>query len=183
MISDATRVRPLRGLLGPLLLVLLLAFVVACSGDGESALDTQPTASAEPSPPDSDDAEAAVLAAWEAYWTVHVASENNADDSPEPFKDVATGSIVERQLKSVGDYKEMGLVRVGAPEFRDAQVTVDGDTAEVEFCMNEDTWGAEVDGEPVAPPDLGFRPRLNRLELHDDAWLVVESAPGEEITC
>lgn len=182
MISDARRARGRlrRAVALPLLALSLL--LAGCSGDDDSPLDAAPPATSEPTE-DAPDPEAEVLTAWEAYWKVHIASENNADASPEPFRDVATGSVVERQLKSVRDYAEMGLVRVGAPEFRDAEVTVDGDTAVVDFCMNEDTWGAEVDGEPVPAPDFGFRPRQNRLELRDDAWLVVDSGPSEEITC
>lgn len=170
--------------MAPSLLALTL-LAAGCSGDDESPLDAAPTTSAEPTA-DAEDPEADALAAWEAYWDAVVEAQNTADAdgvAADRLSAVAASEVVELELSIIERYQGYGLTRTGAPEFADVSVQVEDDTATVAGCVNEDDWGAVVDGEPVAEEDRGFEPHGATLENQDGTWRVTELQVPEGLTC
>lgn len=166
----------------PLLALTLL--LAGCSGDEESPLDAEPATSASSdATPDASDPEAEVRAAWEEFWDALVRSENQLDASPEQFDGIAQGPVAENQLKRVRDHAAIDLRRTGAPEFRDVEVTTDGTTGRVTACVNQDTWGAEKDGEPLPATDFGFRPTASDLEQVGGDWVVTTLTSPKDGTC
>lgn len=156
-----------RGLLISAVAVVALS-LTACSSDEPSLEDAQ----------SSPDAQAADVSAVEdlvdRYWAAVVRSENKVDDDPKQFDDVADGPFIEGQLKTVRDYDEAGIRRVGKPEITDVEVAVTGDTAQVEACLNEDEWTAKQDGKTIKAPKLGPKPWGAEAERRDDAWVVTD---------
>lgn len=184
MIDSANRRGRGRNVTLPAAVLLLAALVGGCSDDGETEPrgSDAPTPPADPTPTETNPVDD-VRAAWEAYWAAVIASENEGDPSPERFAGVATGGHVEQQLNKVRGYQEIGFVRVGEPEITEVEVTVDGETATVEGCVNQDVWGAKLNGKKIAPPDLGPLPAGAGLELVDGNWLIVDRYKAKSKRC
>ena len=142
--------------------------LTACSSDDPSLDDAKSSSDAG-----ADDA-AAVEDLVDRYWATVVKSENTVDDDPKQFSDVADGPFIERQLKTVRDYDEAGIRRVGEPEITDVEVAVSGDTAQVEACLNEDEWTAKQKGKTIKAPELGPKPWGAEAERRDDAWVITD---------
>lgn len=165
----------------PATVLLLGALLAGCSDDaGTEPLAAEP---ADPTPTEADPA-AEVRAAYLAYTRARIASENQADPSPARFEGIARGGHVERQLNKVRKYAESNLVRVGEPAYTDIEVAVDGAAATVAACLDEDGWGARLDGEDLAPPDNGPVPTGAALEQDPDgSWVVVDIMEPEDKEC
>lgn len=154
----------------------------ACSGsDDPEPTEETTTASAKPTadPAKADQADVVNLA--NRYWAAVVESQNTGNDSRELFADVATGGVIELQLGKVAQYKKLGLLRVGEPKITEVEAEVNGDTAQISLCLNEDDWAAEVDGQPVeAGEKFGNGAWGARVDKVDGRWLVAEiSAPKD----
>ena len=149
--------------------VAVAAFsLTACSSDDPSLDDAK-------SSPDGRAADVtAVEDLVDRYWDAVVKSENTVDDDPKQFADLADGPFIERQLKTVRDYDEAGIRRVGQPEIADVEVAVSGDTAQVEACLNEDEWTAKKNGKTIKAPKLGPVPWGAEAERRDDAWVITD---------
>lgn len=171
--------------------VLMLA---ACGGAGDEPQGletTSPPATepAEPTPTEDPDAAAiaAIEAQYQAYWDAVVASENGQDEAtsyPE-LQAVATEVVVQTQIANVRELVNTDVTRDGEPVVGPPQVTVDGDTARLESCVDEDGWNVYQNGEPLDRELLGPQPRVFDLEQVDGQWLVSELVDQSEatITC
>ncbi|PSK99776.1 hypothetical protein CLV30_11779 [Haloactinopolyspora alba] len=150
----------------------------------------EPTASSLSTPNATGPSEAADIAAVRQvhaeYWDAVITSENRPTTADRSlFDGIATGAAVETQLADVGSLKEDGIRRLGAPTLGEPAITVDGDSATVEVCVDSSTWGAAV-GDTTAPPQTPHpRPSVVALERTDETWLVTEQIPSDEatITC
>jgi len=142
--------------------------LTACSSDDPSLDDAK--SSSDAGAADADAVEDLV----DRYWAAVVKSENTVDDDPKQFSDVADGPFIERQLKTVRDYDEAGIRRVGKPAITDVEVAVSGDTAQVEACLNEDEWTAKQKGKTIKAPKLGPKPWGAEAERRDDAWVITD---------
>ena len=150
--------------------VLLLSVTLsACSGDDKPSA---PKTTATVDPKEADEAKVKDLV--DRYWAVIVKAENNGDTSREQFEDVASGSVVERQLGKLANYKKMELLRVGEPTITEVEVTVTGDTADIRLCKNEDEWKAEQAGKPVGGKKFGTMAWGAEAKRTDGGWLVDE---------
>lgn len=112
-------------------------------------------------------------------------AQNTADTSPEQFANLATGTPVEAMLSRLQHYADIGLVRVGEPEITDVEVEVNGSSATVIACLNEDDWSATLNGVPEPPPKLGPKPWGAKASKSDDTRLIVETtnAPEGSLAC
>ncbi|TDD71962.1 hypothetical protein E1262_04335 [Jiangella aurantiaca] len=179
---------PARVVVSTLAAAGLVLAAAACSGESEEPTGLE-TSAATAAPTTTEDPDAAAVAEIEAqyqrYWDIVIASENELDESYEELKTVATELIAQTQVADVRGLVDTGVTRDGAPVLGPPQVTVDGDTARVESCVDEDGWNVYQNGEPLERELLGPRPRVFDLERVDGQWLVSERVDQSEatITC
>lgn len=185
MISSANR----RFVVG-LALVGTLAMSGCGNGDEpevESTLPaSEPTTTTTTVAPDPDLAAAeTITAVYHQWWEAVIQAENEGLIDAGPFEGLATNVVIDRQLLSVRTNAKDGILRVGEPTVSEPVVTVNGDAARVEGCVDESTWGAEKDGEPLPSDTRGPTPRVFDFVRQDDTWIVSERLPQEEatITC
>lgn len=181
MISSANR----RLVVG---IALVGALTMSGCGNGDEPEAESPTAaeSATTAAPDPDEAAAQDIAAvYHRWWDAVVQAENEILLDAVPFEGLATNLVIDQQLVSVRQYAEDGIHRVGQPTVSEPVVTVDGDTARVEGCVDESTWGAERNGDPLPADTRGPTPRVFDFVRQDGTWIVSERLPQEEatITC
>ncbi|KGM11646.1 hypothetical protein N868_08275 [Cellulomonas carbonis T26] len=181
-----SRIAP--ALLAPAVLVGVLA---GCSTEVPEPAPTTPAVEAEPSPtpsptPTADPAVVAdVLEVHSAFWDAVIASENGPDPDAAPFFAIASEEVTGQQVGRVAQYLDIGMKRSGAPELGEPVVTVDGTTARVEQCVNQDPWVAiGPDGTEVAADD-GVLPQGWELTEADGSWKVTRlfGAQETEIQC
>lgn len=159
----------------------------ACSGESNepTGLETSstPAETTDPTPTD-DPAVAEVEAAYAQYWDVLVASENNLDETYEPLASVMTDELAQRQVADIRGLVADGVTRDGAPDTGTPAVSVDGDTARVESCVDETPWNVYYNEQPV-PQETGVRVRVIDFERIDGEWIVVDLVDQSEatITC
>lgn len=183
--------RPARVVVSALATAGVVLAAAACSGESDepTGLETSAAPSETAAPTTTEDPDAAAVAAIEAqyqrYWDVVIASENELDESYEELKTVATELIAQTQVADVRGLVDTGVTRDGAPVIGPPQVTVDGDTARVESCVDEDEWNVYQNGEPLEHDLLGPQPRVFDFERVDGQWLVSERVDQSEatITC
>lgn len=143
----------------------------ACSSDDSPSDDpTKATASTEPKA----DEEAAVKDLTTRYWAAIVKAENGPDADPKQFRDVASGSFIEAELKRLRTYEAGKIRRVGEPEITAIETTVTGNSADIRACVNQDSWAAEKDGEKVPAPGAGPLPWGAEATLTDGVWLITD---------
>ena len=183
MISSANR----RLVVG---LALVGTLAISGCGNDEPEVESRSPA-AEPSTttttatdPDVAAAEA-ITAIYHQWWDAVIQAENEGLIDAGPFEGLATNVVIDRQLLSVRTNAKDGILRVGEPTVSEPVVTVDGDTARAEGCVDESTWGAEKDGEPLPSDTRGPTPRVFDFVRQDGTWIVSERMPQEEatITC
>lgn len=182
--------------------------VTSCSedggdpGPGSGASGTQevtadPTSTESPTaptesrttPPDADPtgSDTADLEALNArYWDVFTDLQNNPRVEPGVYDGVATRGVVEEDLAYIRtELIENGLHREGGPEVGNVTITVDGDTATLEMCIDETDWIVIKDGEEVEF-DLGVTATGMRADRSSGRWLISDVAlpKGElNVTC
>jgi|GEM_PF-1447243 len=174
---------PARPFLAAAPVIAVLVALTGCTGTpAESSTSSAPTttkATGKPSPTPTD--EAAVLAAYRAYWDAVVQAEQGNPDR-QLFAGVAEGQVVEEEIATAQQYRDLGIVREGAPTFSKETVTVDGDTATVLACVDNSDWGVSgVTADPSVPQVLPGGVVLRRTET---GWIVTgtQAAPAD-LTC
>lgn len=174
-------------LLPALTAAALLSGCTSSPGEDESPI--LPTESAEETTPAPGDAEAADIAALERlygeYWDALIALENGGAVEADPFEGIATPTVIEQILNRVLPIRDSGHRREGEPLIQDVAVTVQGDEARIEACVDEDAWAMVQDGEEVPIEKEGAMPRVAAAERSGGVWLIKDLLPQEKalITC
>ncbi|PZF82310.1 hypothetical protein C1I92_17495 [Jiangella anatolica] len=160
-----------------------------CSGDDEPAgLATTPppattATTATTTPPSADEQDAAAIRdVYAAYWDALIDSENGPDPDPALFDGIATGDVVEAQLARVTNMIDEQQRRIGEPEIGEVQVSVDGDDASAEACVDQRPWGVVVQEQTQPPLEIVTGPIGVRLQREGDGWLIVARIPVAEAT-
>ena len=162
--------------------LLLSTSVSACSGD-KSPLDAKKTATTATPDPKAVDT-AAVKDVYERYWAAMAEAENNADADPKRFADILEGPYGERYLKLVRDYEAEGIVREGQAVITDLDVKLNGDSAIVIACVDEDDWLFKKDGKFLDQPKLGTKPATAEVERSGDGWVITDvPEPAKDAQC
>jgi hypothetical protein len=179
-----TRISNARAAVAVLPLLALLA--VGCSSDGggddELTLPGAGTPTAEPTDEPADDV-ADLEALYSAYWDVMIELENSEEmPGPEIFDGIAGSELMERQMARVRNIKESGRWRQGEPLVEQVTVEVDGDTAVIQSCVNEDDWEFVYEGETVPLDPQGPKPRVMEADRGEDGWLLGRTLAVEEAT-
>jgi hypothetical protein len=151
--------------------MLALTALSACSGDSEPKDESSSTPSASATP----DASAEVKALVSQYWDTVTQAENSADTDRAQFKGVARGAFLENEFRKLDNYADQGINRVGGPRITAVEVAVDGNTAVVSHCIDEDQWTAKKNGEALKPILTGNRPFGLTATLTGDAWIVTDT--------
>ena len=160
--------------------LLLSGSLSACSGDESAPVATKTTATPDPKAVDT----AAVKALYERYWAAMAEAENNADADPKRFADILEGSYGERYLKLVRDYESEGIVREGQAVITDLDVKLNGDSAIVIACVDEDDWLFKKDGKFLDQPKLGTKPATAEVERSGDGWIITDvPEPAKDAQC
>ena len=156
-------------------LVLIAATALSLS---LSACSSDDSPADEPTNTSTTDSKAADKAAVEdlatRYWAAIVKAENGPDSDPTQFKDVASGSFIEAELKRLRSYEAGDIRRVGKPEITAIETTVTGSTADIRACVNQDSWAAEKGGKKLASPGAGPLPWGAEATRADGVWLVTD---------
>ncbi|WP_116947047.1 hypothetical protein [Jiangella endophytica] len=156
----------------------------ACSGESEEptglTTSTGPAETADPTPTE-DPAVADVEAAYARYWEVLVASENGLDETYEPLVSIMSDALAQRQVADIRGLAEDGVTRDGAPDVGVPEVSVDGDTARVQSCVDETPWNVYYN-EQLVPQETGIRARVIDFERIADEWIVVDLVDQSEAT-
>ncbi len=157
-----------------------------CSGGDEPAgLETTPppATTATTTPPSTDEQDtAAIRDVYTGYWDALVDSENGPDADPALFDGVATGAVVEEQMARVANMVDEQQRRIGEPEIGEVQVSVDGDDATAEACVDQRPWGVVVQEQTQPPLEVAPGPVGVRLQREGDGWLIVARIPVAEAT-
>lgn len=175
-------------LLGPVIVVLAVtALLVGCAEEAtpEQGSGVPPASSPTPSEAPEDDV-AAITDAFERYLDAVVAMENGPSPDPALLFGIATDDVAGEHVRRAAEYQSNGIRRVGEPAVGTPDVSVDGEEARLEVCIDEDGWTAEVaDGTPVTASPEGPTPRVYGFAQVDGAWLVSALVPQVEatITC
>ncbi|WP_019137094.1 hypothetical protein [Cellulomonas massiliensis] len=147
-----------------------LLLVAGCSGEPAGPFTSAPAAPSASATPTSTAAadEAAVRAAYDAFWDAIVTTRRGEPDQ-ELLAGVATGQVVEDELKLAQYYADHDISIQGRPVVDDVVVSVDGATALVQACVDHDGWlpeGVQATPQPPRPTDV-------TLERSDDGtWRV-----------
>jgi hypothetical protein len=177
-------------------LVASAVILVACDAAGEepTGLNTSPPATTETTSPaetptnDSGDDVATLEALNEQYWDVFTNLQNNPRIDAEAYDGIAGGLVVERDLGYIrAQLVDNELHREGAPEISNVAVTVDGDAARIEMCVDETEWPVFKDDEEL-DFNLGISATAVTAERTSEQWLISEILLSEEdedmeITC
>jgi hypothetical protein len=99
---------------------VVLLTTACASGDTEADPSASPTVSVSGSPSKiAVTEEDAVSATVDRYWAIEIGSQNRRLTDPTMFDGVAEGPHIERKLKTLQDYQEYGIRRVGRPSLGD----------------------------------------------------------------
>ena len=162
--------------------LILSTTVSACSGD-ESLPDANKnptTAAPDPKAVDT----AAVKDVYERFWAAKAEAENNADPDPKLFADILQGPYGERYLKKVRDYESQGIVREGQAVITDLDVKLNGDSAIVIACVDEDDWLFKHDGKLMDAPKLGTKPATAEVTRTTGGWIITDvPEPAKDAKC
>jgi hypothetical protein len=176
--------RVVRSFVLPAVGVAAILVLAGCTGDeGDPAPSTSASTTGAPQPTASatSDETAAVLDTYHRYWDAVVLTEQgNADATL--FDGVASGQPVEVAIATATQFKELGIVREGAPTFSQETVTVAGDSATVYACVDNTAW--VIPGVADDPAVADVLPGGVLLTRTDGVWLVTGSQqPPAEFTC
>lgn len=181
----------------PLLALLGALTLSACdseagpSVEGQTSETAAPATSPEapsnsPSSPDipspapsvtEESEEAAVLAAYQAYWDTYFrANQDPPQATYEDLEQIAAGAALETVRSSTFSYRETGRVfRRPDPsvvEHRAEVVEVAGDTATVRDCYIDDAWIETVDTGERANEGAGTQLSTAQMVREGGAWKV-----------
>ncbi|WP_139238421.1 hypothetical protein [Streptomyces aidingensis] len=128
---------------------------------------------------------AALESLYADYWAALVTMENAEELDPSPLAGIASQELTEQQVSRIRPFKDNGMRRDGEPAVDKVTVTVDGDTARIESCVDEDAWLLLKNGEPADLELLGPAPRVFDAERVEGDWLITDTVPAEEanVTC
>ncbi|MBL1067610.1 hypothetical protein [Streptomyces sp. 7-21] len=178
----------------------LLAFtgtVTSCSSSGSEDDETIEGAQTEDPGQGGDgdqnggaeDDVAALEELYDRYWDARVEIENAEELDMSPLEGIATDGEIESQAGRLQPFKDDGIHRRGEPAIENVTVSVEGDTARIEACKNEDGWELVQNGEVVegALSEDVRAPHtyVVSAERQDGDWLISGTLPREEatITC
>lgn len=175
--------------------MVALALGLAACGDDEPSPerdhggDGSPTATQTKSSTVQDDAEdvAALEELHADFWDARIRSFNGPSVDPDLYDGLATTGFAESQLLG---YVQSELVardarRDGRPTLSDVTVTLNGDKAVIDSCLDTSEWRFLVGGEEV-PIDLGEpEPSVLQATRTPDGWLMERFLPTRRsnLTC
>lgn len=163
-----------RAIVGAAVILVSLS-LSACSSDEPAPLKQPTTATT--------DAEAAnAVAVYKKYWAAVESAQNVGKVEAGQFDGIADGPIVERFINRVSGDADNGIKRVGRPELSDYEATVDGDSATVLVCLNQDKWTFEFNGEPIKQEKSGTEPVGAKATQRDGGWIITEQLVSADLT-
>ena len=152
-----------------------VALVAAGCGDDPEP-ETLPTFTGSPSASASD-AKGAVEAAYRAYEdaTEDMAASGNPD--PAQLRPYATQERAQEDAENLAILFDQDFRIVGTTTIDVRSVTVTGEEAVVEACIDASKWITVKKGESPEPGETGQSPGLARVQLvqQDERWLVSKS--------
>ena len=158
-------------------IVAMTLSLSACSDDKPSLPEEKKTSAADKTAAD----EKALTKLATDLWKARTESQNNGNTSRAQFAGLLAPGLAEVELGILQRYKDSKLLRTGVPKITAIETTASGETGEILLCLNEDTWGAEVDGEPAEVAKYGLRPWGAKAERTPDGWIVTEELKPETL--
>jgi len=173
-VKRAARTRRLSAL--TLALLASAALTTACGDDSEPG--NLPSFSSSPS--STPDAKSAVEAAYRGYQkaTEEIAASGNPN--PATLRPYATAERAQKTAEDLSLLIDEGFRIVGTQKIDIRSVTIDGEEADLEACVDPSEWITVKEGETPAPGEKGQAPGLARVDLvqQDGDWLVSASEDG-----
>lgn len=165
-----------RQLVGVAAAIVLILTLASCSG-GSASDDVAPTpaATTTATPDQAALDKAAVTDLVTKYWDVVISAENSANTDRSQFSGVAQGKFLENEFRKLDSYAEQGIKRVGNPSITAIDVVVNGDTATIEHCIDEDQWTAVRGTKPLDPILSGNRPFGLTATRSGDGWIISDT--------
>lgn len=160
--------------------IVPLALAASCSSDEPDIIE--PVGTSAPSTSAEDQAKADIAAVYDDYWAAVIASENGPTADRALFEGIAIDVALEAQIRRVERMIDNGVKRSGEPEIGKPHITVNGDTARVEACVNQDSWSSTVEGSTPEAQSSGPRPMLVDLRMVEGNWYVSAAVPQKEAT-
>lgn len=169
----------------PAVLAAAVVLSLTACGDDEPVADSIPTTDPTSEPTPTEDSTAAAVAeveaAYQEYWDVVVAAHNSGEDSYAELKTVTNEEVAQLHVAQIRGMREDHITRDGAPDIGTPQVSVDGDTARVQSCVDEHSWNVYYK-EELAEQESDPQPRVFDFERVDDHWVVVDRVNKDEAT-
>ena len=149
------------------------ALVTAGCGDDPEP-EALPSFTASPSADD----ETAVEAAYREYEDAIEAMAASGDPEPAQLRPYATPERAQEDAENLAILFDQDYRVVGTTSIDVRSVTVTGEKAVVEACIDASKWITVKKGESPAPGETGDAPGLARVDLvqQDGRWLVSKSA-------
>lgn len=154
------------------------ALVTAACGDDDPGPQSLPTLSS--APPATPDAKAAIEAAYRGYEAATEEMAASGDPNPAKLRPYATAARAQKDAESLAVLFDQNYRIVGETGIDVRSVTVTGDKAVVEACIDTTKWVTVEKGKQPAPDETGPPPGLARVQLvHEGGdWLVSSSEDG-----
>ena len=165
----------LRALLAAIAIMTLS--LSACSDAKPSLPDAKNTSAADRAAVD----EKALTKLATDLWKARTESQNTGNTSRAQFAGLLAPLLTEVELGMLQRYKDSKLLRTGVPTITAIETTASGETGEILLCLNEDAWGAEVDGKPAEVAKYGLRPWGAKAERTPEGWIVTEELKPEAL--
>ncbi|PSK99778.1 hypothetical protein CLV30_11781 [Haloactinopolyspora alba] len=172
---------------------VLAVGVAGCSDDAPdepAGLTAGPTptgtSSASPTGPSKADDVATIKQLYADYWDAVITAENGPNPDPALFDGIVTGDALESRVGRVQRMVDEEQRRYGKPKIGEVKVTVDGDTARAEACVDQRKWGVVVQGQTQPPfDDIEPGPIGVVTKRTKNGWIIVNYIPVDEssLTC
>lgn len=164
--------------------------LAACGGDAEepTGLSTSDsTPSPEATKTSSEDADTAELKdLYKRYWDAYGKAASGPNLDPALFKGVTTRGFMELKLAAIDrELRTNDLRLIGDAKLSNVTVTIDGDSARVEACLDKSRWRL-LEGKKTIQSDFGKpEPDVMSAKRSADGWLFGANVPTKEatITC
>lgn len=153
------------------------ALMTAACGE-ESSPGDLPTLSSAPST--TPDAKAEVEAAYRGYEAATEEMAASGDPDPAKLRPYATAARAQKDAETLAVLFDQNYRIVGETGIEVRSVTVTGDKAVVEACIDTTKWITVEKGKQPAPDETGPPPGLARVQMvHEGGdWLVSSTEDG-----
>lgn len=158
----------------------------ACGGsakepEGLNASDSGPATTPAETPSENPDV-AQLKELYAKYWDAYGKAASGPKTEPKLFEGVTTRDFTEEKLSEIGQFVERNHRLVGQAKLSQVTVTLNGDSAQVEACLDTSEWKIIENGKTIQSDFGDPAPVVLSAKRSDEGWLFDDSKPTKEAT-